>query len=214
MGLPFVSRLSVAEVRLIMVAPTGPPARDCSERGEIRPLAPFAPIQSGVRILFQPSRLRRLHHRFNRWLAAGAAHPARVRRGVLSLNSIMSPEPLTEILDVIIVGGGAAGLSAALVLGRCLRKVLVFDAGSPRNAPARIFNGYLSRDGSTPGEFLQSRATNFGATKLLSCEHRRSFAASAATGRLRSFSKVANGSNRDYCSLLRALSMSCRRSRI
>ena len=59
------------------------------------------------------------------------------------------------ILDAIIIGGGAAGLSAALVLGRCLRKVLVCDAGNPRNAPARVFNGYLSRDGSTPGEFLQ-----------------------------------------------------------
>ena len=67
----------------------------------------------------------------------------------------MPSAPLSEILDVVIVGGGAAGLSAALVLGRCLRKVLVCDAGNPRNAPARIFNGYLSRDGSTPGEFLQ-----------------------------------------------------------
>src|SRR6188472_4739755 len=60
-----------------------------------------------------------------------------------------------EIRDAIIVGGGPAGLSAALVLGRCLRRVLVCDAGHPRNEPARIFNGFLSRDGSTPAKFPQ-----------------------------------------------------------
>lgn len=68
---------------------------------------------------------------------------------------IMDTPNSSSLLDVIVVGGGAAGLSAALVLGRCLRRVLVCDVGNPRNAPARVFNGYLSRDGSTPGEFLQ-----------------------------------------------------------
>lgn len=61
---------------------------------------------------------------------------------------------MSGILDTIIVGGGPAGLSAALVLGRCLRNVVVCDAGHPRNEPARVFNGYLSRDGSSPAEFL------------------------------------------------------------
>ena len=58
--------------------------------------------------------------------------------------------------DVAIIGGGAAGLSAALVLSRARRSVLVVDAGSPRNAPASHMHGYLSRDGLPPGELLVS----------------------------------------------------------
>lgn len=57
--------------------------------------------------------------------------------------------------DVIIVGGGPAGLSAALVLGRCRRKVLVCDAGHPRNAASHALHGYLSRDGLPPAELLR-----------------------------------------------------------
>jgi thioredoxin reductase len=56
--------------------------------------------------------------------------------------------------DVVVIGGGAAGLSAALVLSRARRKVLVVDAGEPRNAPAAHLHGYLSRDGIPPSELL------------------------------------------------------------
>ncbi|WP_343245821.1 NAD(P)/FAD-dependent oxidoreductase [Streptomyces sp. SID4985] len=56
--------------------------------------------------------------------------------------------------DVIVVGGGAAGLSAALVLGRARRRTLVVDAGEPRNAPSAHMHGYLSRDGMAPADFL------------------------------------------------------------
>lgn len=57
--------------------------------------------------------------------------------------------------DVVIVGGGPAGLSAALILGRCRRSVLICDAGRPRNAAARALHGYLTRDGTPPLEFLR-----------------------------------------------------------
>lgn len=56
--------------------------------------------------------------------------------------------------DVAVVGGGAAGLSAALVLGRARRRVVVIDGGEPRNAPAQHMHGYLSRDGMSPGDLL------------------------------------------------------------
>jgi thioredoxin reductase len=57
--------------------------------------------------------------------------------------------------DCIVVGGGPAGLSAALVLGRARRTVLVCDAGRPRNRRAREIHAYLSRDGIPPAEFLR-----------------------------------------------------------
>ena len=56
--------------------------------------------------------------------------------------------------DVVVIGGGAAGLSAALMLSRARRRVLVIDAGAPRNAPASHMHGFLSRDGLPPGELL------------------------------------------------------------
>jgi thioredoxin reductase len=56
--------------------------------------------------------------------------------------------------DVVIIGGGAAGLSAALVLCRARRPLLVIDSGTPRNAPAAHLHGFLSRDGMPPGDLL------------------------------------------------------------
>jgi thioredoxin reductase len=57
--------------------------------------------------------------------------------------------------DVIIVGAGPAGLSAALMLGRCRRRVLICDTGRPRNAASQGLHGYLTRDGIAPRDFLE-----------------------------------------------------------
>ena len=57
--------------------------------------------------------------------------------------------------DVIIVGGGPAGLNAALVLGRCRHTVLVCDSGHYRNHVAHAMHGFLSRDGFPPAELLR-----------------------------------------------------------
>ncbi|MFC9970938.1 NAD(P)/FAD-dependent oxidoreductase [Spirillospora sp. NPDC127200] len=57
--------------------------------------------------------------------------------------------------DVVVIGAGAAGLNAALLLGRARRKVVVVDAGEPRNAPAAHMHGFLSRDGLPPATLLE-----------------------------------------------------------
>ncbi|SEG99899.1 Thioredoxin reductase [Nonomuraea solani] len=56
--------------------------------------------------------------------------------------------------DVIVIGGGAAGLGGALTLGRARRSVLVIDSGQPRNAPAKGVHVYLTREGMSPLDLL------------------------------------------------------------
>ena len=63
-------------------------------------------------------------------------------------------DPPSSLYDVIIVGAGPAGLSAALILGRARRTVLICDNGRPRNAASHALHGYLTRDGIHPREFL------------------------------------------------------------
>lgn len=60
-----------------------------------------------------------------------------------------------EVYDCLIVGGGPAGLSAALILGRCLRTVAILDSGSPRNCYARTLHAFLTRDVIAPAEFYR-----------------------------------------------------------
>lgn len=68
--------------------------------------------------------------------------------------------------DAIIIGAGAAGLSAGLVLARAQARVLLLDAGEPRNAPAAHMHGFVTRDGMPPADFLAEgrlEVTGYGA---------------------------------------------------
>ncbi len=60
------------------------------------------------------------------------------------------------MLDAVIVGGGPAGLNAALLLGRARRTVLLCDSGQPRNAGVHAMHGFLSRDGMDPAALRQA----------------------------------------------------------
>ncbi|WP_139347802.1 NAD(P)/FAD-dependent oxidoreductase [Nocardia donostiensis] len=71
--------------------------------------------------------------------------------------------------DVVVVGGGTAGLSAALVLARSCRRVVVIDAGGPRNGAAESTHGFLTRDGTTPEQLLaiaRAEVLRYGAQLL------------------------------------------------
>ena len=61
---------------------------------------------------------------------------------------------MDEKYDVVVIGGGAAGLSGALALSRARRSVLVIDSGRPRNAPAGHVHNYLGRENTPPAELL------------------------------------------------------------
>ncbi|MXG29530.1 NAD(P)/FAD-dependent oxidoreductase [Streptomyces sp. YIM 132580] len=65
-------------------------------------------------------------------------------------------DPLpTEAVDVVVIGGGSAGLNGALMLARSLRSVVVIDSGTPRNAPATAMHGFIVLDGTPPPEILR-----------------------------------------------------------
>lgn len=77
---------------------------------------------------------------------------------------------MNQMVDVLIVGGGAAGLSAALTLSRGGRSVIVSDNKQPRNAPAAHMNNFPSHDGTPPGEFrdmIKKDLQKYDACKLI-----------------------------------------------
>jgi thioredoxin reductase len=67
----------------------------------------------------------------------------------------MHSDDLNPRYDVVVIGGGAAGLNGALMLARSRRSVVVIDAGEPRNAPADGVHGLLAREGMPPSELLE-----------------------------------------------------------
>lgn len=90
------------------------------------------------------------------WLLVSS--PSKYRSAVAVAPQSWEDEDMTEkksaIRDIVIVGAGAAGLSAALTLARARRTVTVIDAGQPRNAPADGVHGLLAHEGISPTELL------------------------------------------------------------
>lgn len=78
---------------------------------------------------------------------------------ILATEVIDVSDQLADAYEVVVIGGGAAGLNGALLLARSKRSVAVIDAGEPRNAPATGVHGLLGREGMPPAELLrQGRA--------------------------------------------------------
>jgi thioredoxin reductase len=74
---------------------------------------------------------------------------------------------MSETYDVVVIGGGAAGLAGAVALARSRRSVLVVDAGEPRNAPAAHVHNFLTRDGTPPSQIYAAgrrEVTSYGGT--------------------------------------------------
>jgi thioredoxin reductase len=84
----------------------------------------------------------------------------------------MAARPTDTLWDVIIVGAGPAGLSAALILGRCRRRVLLVDADRPRNRASRALHGFLSRDGIKPRELRRIARDQLAPYTSVRVEHR------------------------------------------
>lgn len=71
--------------------------------------------------------------------------------------------------DVIIAGGGIAGLSAALILGRCRRSILLCDSGKPRNRVSQALHGFISRDGVNPLEMRRMASEELKGYPSVTC---------------------------------------------
>jgi thioredoxin reductase len=98
--------------------------------------------------------------------------------------------------DVIVIGGGPAGLSAALTLGRCRRRVLVCDAGRYRNRASRHMHCFLTRDGCPPTEFLDTAREQLSP---YDCVELRSITVVAVEKHASGFEVFVEGGGREVC---------------
>jgi thioredoxin reductase len=67
--------------------------------------------------------------------------------------------------DAVIIGGGPAGISAALVLGRCMRRALVCDSGRYRNERSQALHCYMGHDGIAPADLLERSRRHSNVTR-------------------------------------------------
>jgi thioredoxin reductase len=94
----------------------------------------------------------------------------------------LKPPADCERFDVVIIGAGPAGLSAALILGRCCRSVLLCDRGTSRSWASKAMHGFLSRDGIQPAEFVRCALTELRRYQSVSHARVEVRAAAAAPG--------------------------------
>jgi thioredoxin reductase len=101
-----------------------------------------------------------------------------------------------ETVDVVVIGGGAAGLNGALMLARSRRSVVVIDSGSPRNAPAEAMHGFIVLDGTPPTKLLErgrEQVRHYGGRVVFGAVTSAEPAAPSAEGDLRFTVTLADG---------------------
>jgi thioredoxin reductase len=99
--------------------------------------------------------------------------------------------------DVVIVGGGPAGLSAGLILGRACRRVLICDSGTPRSWASKSQHAFLTRDGTPPARFRQLARAEL--RRYRGVTFRRTEIQSARRSGIGGFSLVTDGGSRISC---------------
>jgi thioredoxin reductase len=117
-------------------------------------------------------------------------------KGWPQMDTQMAGDGADVVVDCAIVGGGPAGLQAALVLGRARRSVLLFDDNRPRNAVTQESHGFLTRDGITPGEFRRLAQVEVSKYPSVALRHARITEVSRREGHDGGFALLADEGNK------------------